>query len=282
MTREETLQHTEIHLLVEALAMLYGYDFRHYSRASLGRRVRRIAERHAEGNVGTLLKRVLYEPAFFPQMLSELTVTTSEMFRDPWVFRFLVDDVFPVLATYPSIRIWHAGCGSGEEVFSLAILLQEADLLAKSRIYATDINPAALAAASRGIFALESVATYTDNYYRAGGRHSFSDYYQAGPSGVLMDPRLREGVVFAEHNLFSDDVFSEVHLILCRNVMIYFDDDAQDRAVRLFARSLVFKGFLVLGSKESLLSTSQRTLFTELWAGIRVFQKTRTHGDEIH
>lgn len=271
---ESSLRHTEIHLVVESLSRLYGYDFRHYSQASLGRRMRLLAERHAQGNVGELLKRILYEPDLLPHLLSDLTVTTTEMFRDPWIFSFLRAEVFPVLATYPSIRVWHAGCGTGEEAYSLAILLHEGGLLPRTTIFATDINPAALRAAREGIFPLARLAAYTENYYNSGGRNSFSEYYQAGASGVLLDSRFREKIVFCEHNLFSDDVFSETHLVFCRNVMIYFDAVAQRRALRLFSHSLVRSGFLVLGSAESLGCSASRSEFSEMEKGLRVFQKT--------
>ncbi|MEG2805654.1 CheR family methyltransferase [Stenotrophomonas sp.] len=242
----------ELRLLLEAVYQRYHYDFRDYAMASLRRRMRHAMARFDCATMGELQHRLLHEPETFAQAMQYFTVQVSEMFRDPAYFRVLREHAMPVLRTYPSIKLWIAGCSSGEEVWSLAILLQEEGLLDRAIIYATDINPEALQAAESGAFALDRIAQFSRNYLAAGGTGSLSDYYSSGYGSVVFDRRLKRNIVFADHSLATDMVFSEVHLVSCRNVLIYFQRALQDRAIGLFHEALVHRGFLGLGSKESL------------------------------
>ncbi|WP_312318930.1 CheR family methyltransferase [Stenotrophomonas sp.] len=249
---EAELFDLELKLLLEAVYQRYHYDFRDYALASLRRRMRHAMARFECANLGDLQHRLLSEPETFAQAMQFFTVQVSEMFRDPAYFKVLREHAIPVLRTYPSIKIWIAGCSSGEEVWSLAILLQEEGLLDRAIIYATDINPEALQAAEAGAFGLDRLAQFSRNYLAAGGTGSLSDYYSSGYGSVVFDRALKRNIVFADHSLATDTVFSEVHLVSCRNVLIYFQRALQDRAIGLFHEALVHKGFLGLGSKESL------------------------------
>jgi len=242
----------ELRLLLEAVYQRYHYDFRDYALASLRRRMRHAMARFECDNMGALQHRLLHEPETFALAMQYFTVQVSEMFRDPAYFRMLREHAIPVLRTYPSIKLWIAGCSTGEEVWSLAILLQEEGLLDRAIIYATDINPDALEAAETGAFALDRMAQFSRNYLEAGGTGSLSDYYSSGYGSVVFDRRLKRNIVFADHSLATDTVFSEVHLVSCRNVLIYFQRALQDRAIGLFHEALVHRGFLGLGSKELL------------------------------
>ena len=263
----------ELRLLLEAIYFKYQHDFRHYAFSSLRRRVTLAMDRFGCRSVSQLQDRVLHEPRVFGQMLQYLTVQVSEMFRDPPYFRALREHVVPVLRTYPSIKLWIAGCSTGEEVWSFAILLEEEGLLDRALVYATDINADSLRAAEAGVYPLDRVAQFSANYLAAGGTRSLSDYYHAAYDGVVFDRSLRQKVLFADHSLATDTVFSEVHLVSCRNVLIYFDRPLQDRATALFRDALVRRGFLGLGSKESLRLTSHADAFSELCAGARIYQK---------
>ena len=249
---EAELFDLELKLLLEAVYQRYHYDFRDYALASLRRRMRHAMARFECDSMGALQHRLLHEPETFAQAMQYFTVQVSEMFRDPAYFRMLREHAIPVLRTYPSIKLWIAGCSTGEEVWSLAILLHEEGLLDRAIIYATDINPEALQAAEAGAFALDRLAQFSRNYLDAGGSGSLSDYYSTGYGGVVFDRRLKRNIVFADHSLATDTVFSEVHLVSCRNVLIYFQRALQDRAIGLFHEALVHRGFLGLGSKESL------------------------------
>ncbi|WP_312236644.1 CheR family methyltransferase [Stenotrophomonas sp.] len=242
----------ELRLLLEAVYQRYHYDFRNYALSSLRRRMRHAMARFDCTTMGELQHRLLHEPETFAQAMQYFTVQVSEMFRDPGYFKVLREHAMPVLRTYPSIKLWIAGCSTGEEVWSMAILLQEEGLLDRSIIYATDINPDALQAAESGAFPLERTAQFSRNYLAAGGTGSLSDYYSSGYGNVVFDRRLKRNIVFADHSLATDTVFSEVHLVSCRNVLIYFQRALQDRAIGLFHEALVHRGFLGLGSKESL------------------------------
>lgn len=242
----------ELRLLLEAVYQRYHYDFRNYALSSLRRRMRHAMARFDCTTMGELQHRLLHEPETFAQAMQYFTVQVSEMFRDPAYFKVLREYAMPVLRTYPSIKLWIAGCSTGEEVWSMAILLQEEGLLDRSIIYATDINPEALQAAESGAFPLERTAQFSRNYLAAGGTGSLSDYYTSGYGSVVFDRRLKRNIVFADHSLATDTVFSEVHLVSCRNVLIYFQRALQDRAIGLFHEALVHRGFLGLGSKESL------------------------------
>lgn len=248
---DDTLQDIEIRLLLEALYLRYQHDFRAYAPASLRRRLMHGMRQLGFEALAALQHAVLRDPALLTQLLQVLTVQVSEMFRDPAHFRQLREVVVPELRTYPSLKVWVAGCSRGEEVWSLAILLHEEGLLERTILYATDIHPQALQAAEAGIFPLERVAGYSRNYLEAGGRGSLSDYYTSGYEGVIFDRALKRQVVFADHSLATDAVFSEVHLVSCRNVLIYFDRGLQDRAVGLFREALVRRGFLGLGTRET-------------------------------
>jgi chemotaxis protein methyltransferase CheR len=263
----------ELKLLLDGVFLRYQHDFRHYAIASLRRRIRQALERFECKTVSRLQDRVLHEPEVFAQMLQYFTVQVSEMFRDPPYFKALREHVVPVLRTYPSIKVWVAGCSNGEEAWSMAIMLAEEDLLERTIIYATDINPEALRKGERGIYEIDRIAQFSASYQRAGGRGSLSDYYTASANGVLLDRALGRHLVFADHSLATDSVFSEVHLVSCRNVLIYFDRNLQDRAVGLFTDSLVHRGFLGLGSKESLRFMQQAPAYAEFVSKERIYQR---------
>jgi chemotaxis protein methyltransferase CheR len=263
----------ELHLLIDAIYLKYHYDFRRYARASLKRRVTAALARFNCDTVSQLQDRVLHDPDMFPQLLDFLTVPVSEMFRDPTYFRLLRESVVPVLRTYPSLKIWVAGCSTGEEVYSLAILLREEGLLARTLIYATDINPHTLQKATAGVYDVDRIAGFTEAHRKSGGNSSLSDYYTAAYGRAVFDKSLKEHIVFSDHSLATDSVFAEVHLVSCRNVLIYFNRDLQDRAIGLFQEALCRKGFLGMGSKESLRFSSHYDAFTELPGGEKIYQK---------
>jgi chemotaxis protein methyltransferase CheR len=263
----------EIRLLVEAIYLRYGQDFRDYAQASLKRRVLQAQHRTGAPSISALQERVLHDPEAFAQLLQYLTVPVSEMFRDPPYFVALRRHVVPVLRTYPSLKVWVAGCSTGEEPYSLAILLQEEGLLERSILYATDINHASLEKAKRGVFPLDAMQGFTRNYQRAGGLRSFSDYYTAAYGGALFDRSLRDSITFADHSLATDAVFSETHLVSCRNVLIYFNRQLQDRALGLFHESLAHRGFLGLGSKETLEFSAYAGRFEPVSKPDRLYRK---------
>lgn len=242
----------ELRLLIEGIYLKYSYDFRDYSGASLKRRVLHALSKFECETISELQARVLHDPQLFSELLQFLTIPVSEMFRDPTYYLAIREHVVPVLKTYPSLKIWIAGCSTGEEVYSMAILFKEEGLLDRTLIYATDINPQSLDRARQGVFPLERVRKYTQSYQLAGGKSSFSDYYTAAYDGALFDKSLMANVTFADHSLATDMVFSETHFISCRNVLIYFNKGLQNRAFGLFHESLCHRGFLGLGSKESL------------------------------
>ncbi|TBU92621.1 CheR family methyltransferase [Stutzerimonas kirkiae] len=263
----------EVRLLVEAIYLKYGHDFRNYSGASLKRRVL-LAQRQLQcASVSQLQQRILYDESVFMDLLQYLTIPVSEMFRDPGYYRALREQVLPVLQTYPSLKIWIAGCSTGEEVYSMAILLKEEGLLERSILYATDINPRSLERARQGIFAIDNLRRYSENYQRAGGAGSLSDHYVAAYDSVIMDKSLRQKVTFADHSLATDSVFAETQLISCRNVLIYFNRVLQDRAFSLFHESLCHRGFLGLGSKETLEFSSHGPGFEAFDKQERIFRK---------
>ena len=263
----------ELKLLIEAIYLKYSYDFRNYAGASQKRRIlHAMTQMHCE-SISELQAKVLHDPDTFMELLQYLTIPTTEMFRDPDYFLALREQVVPFLKTYPSLKIWIAGCSTGEELYSMAILLKEEGLLERSIIYATDINPHSLDKARKGIFSLDRVRNYTANYQAAGGKKSFSDYYTAAYDSVLFDRSLCENVSFADHSLATDGVFSETHLICCRNVMIYFNQDLQERALGLFHESLCHRGFLGLGSKESIDFSSHANHFEPLVKSQRIYRK---------
>jgi chemotaxis protein methyltransferase CheR len=248
----EKIEDIEIRLLLEALYGRYHYDFRNYAMASIKRRLKQAREQLGFGSFSALQESLLHDPAMLPRVLGYLTVQVSEMFRDPSYFRAIREKVVPHLRTYPSLKVWIAGCSGGEELYSLVILFREEGLEERTLFYATDINQDALRTAEAGIFGLDRMRLFTENHRESGGRSSLSDYYQAAYGRVSFDKSLRQNVVFSDHSLVTDAVFAEMHLISCRNVLIYFDRIFQDRALGLFKDSLARKGFLGLGAKESL------------------------------
>jgi chemotaxis protein methyltransferase CheR len=245
-------ENIEIELFLQAVYMKYGYDFRNYGKAHIKRRVRHRMSVSDFDNVSELIHKLLYSPVFYQEILQDLSITVTEMFRDPDFYLAVRNEVVALLKTYPFIKIWHAGCATGEEVYSMAILLREEGLLKRSQIYATDFNQMALQKARNGIYPIDRVKEYTQNYQKSGGKASFSDYYNARYESVILNESLKENIVFADHNLVTDGVFGEMNMVICRNVMIYFDKDLQNKVIRLFYESLVPGGFLCLGSKESL------------------------------
>ena len=250
--RRSELQDIEVHLFIEAMRLRHGYDFRNYSRGSVKRRVLGLLPVFGVERVADLLPLVLYDPTFAARAITGLSVPVSEMFRDPEEFRALRERVIPELRSWPRITIWLAGCATGEEAYSLAILLKEEGLYERTQIFATDINDQALAKAEEGVYSLAHLEAAEESYHRAGGLHAFSRYYLTRYDYGIMDSSLRQNIVFAHHNLVSDGVFCEVHLILCRNVFIYFDKTLQNRVMKLFAESFARGGYLCLGAKESL------------------------------
>lgn len=263
----------EMRLLIDAIYLKYHFDFRSYAAASMRRRMTAAMTRFGCATLSQLQDRVLHDAAFFAMLLDYLTVQVSEMFRDPAYFRSLRENVVPLLRTYPSLKIWVAGCSAGEEVYSFAILLREEGLLERSMIYATDINPQALQRAEAGVYELDRIAAFTTNHQQSGARSSLSDYYTAAYGRAIFDKSLRERIVFSDHSLATDSVFAEVQLVSCRNVLIYFDKPLQDRALGLFHEALCRKGFLGLGSKESLRFSSYAHAFDDVVREDRIFQK---------
>jgi chemotaxis protein methyltransferase CheR len=267
------IEDLEIQLLLEALFQRYHYDFRHYARASIKRRLIQARLHLGFATISAMQDRVLHDASMLPRLLDFLTVQVSEMFRDPTYFKALRDKVLPHLRTYPSLKVWIAGSSTGEEVYSLAILFKEEGLYDRTIFYATDINPEALAAAEAGVYAIDRIRKFTENHQKSGGKSSLSDYYTAAYGRAAFDKTLRERVVFSDHSLVTDAVFAEMHLISCRNVMIYFDRPLQDRAIGLFRDSLTRKGFLGLGSKESLRFSSHAGAFTDFVPGEKIYQR---------
>lgn len=263
----------ELRMLVEAVYLKYNYDFRDYTGASQKRRVLVAMREMGCTTVSELQSRVLHDPNGFAQLLQYLTIPVTEMFRDPEYFRAVREQVAPFLKTYPSLKIWVAGCSTGEEVYSLAILLKEEGLLERSIIYATDINPKSLETARRGVYPIDRMRLYTENYQKSGGKAAFSDYYTAAYGGALFERSLIENVTFADHSLSTDTVFSETHFVSCRNVLIYFNRTLQDRVFGLFHESLCYRGFLGLGSKESIDFSSYAGRFEPLARRERVYRK---------
>jgi chemotaxis protein methyltransferase CheR len=265
----------ELQLLLEGVYRKYGFDFREYAPASLKRRVWRRMQAERVGSITGLLERVLHDPEVMERLLLDLSINVTSMFRDPTFYGAFREKVVPLLKTYPFTRIWVAGCSTGEEVYSLSILLHEEGIYDRTRIYATDINETVLERAREGVFPLEKMQEYTENYIRAGGRQSFSEYYLAKYEGALFDRTLTENVVWAPHNLVQDRSFNMFNVILCRNVMIYFDRVLQTRVHQLFYDSLERFGVLALGHKESIRFTGIEHSYEELDALEKLYRKVR-------
>jgi chemotaxis protein methyltransferase CheR len=275
LSYDPDLERIEIELLLEGIFRHYGFDFRSYAYASIRRRLWRRIEAEGLKTVSALQERALHQPEMMERLLLDLSIKVTAMFRDPAFYLAFRQKVVPHLRTYPFIRIWHAGCSTGEEVYSMAILLEEEGLYERSRIYATDINEVVVHRARAGIFPLERMQEYTENYIRAGGTRSFSEYYVAKYDGALFSPALQRNVVFSQHNLVTDRSFAEFNVILCRNVLIYFDRELQARVHGLFHESLAHLGILCLGSKESLRLSQYEDRYEELCASERIYRKVR-------
>jgi len=272
--RPET-QRIELRLLLEAIFLQHGYDFRHYSMAHLKRRVEYRMTLSGLSSISQLQHAILHDPAMFQTFLRDLSINVSEMFRDPPFYTVLREEILPMLGTYPSFRIWHAGCSAGQEVYSMAILLHEAGLRERGQIYATDFNQAILAQAREASFPLANLKDYTAKYQQSGGQNPFADYYTADDSRAVLRPFLKERILFSEHNLVTDGVFGEMHLIVCRNVLIYFYRELQDRVVGLFVDSLCPGGFLCLGTKESLKFSKHAERFDIVHEKVKIYRKRR-------
>ena len=273
--RDAVREEIEIDLLVEGIFRLYGFDFRKYARSSLRRRIRNILDMERVPTISALQDRILHDHEAFDRVLPRLSVNVSAMFRDPSFFLAFRHHVIPLLRTYPFVRIWQAGCSTGEEAYSVAILLEEEGLYDRCRIYATDINAVVLRTAKAGIYSLDAMQKYTQNYLRAGGRRAFSEYYTASYDNAMFHPALQRNILFTEHNLATDGTFNEFNVILCRNVMIYFNKELQTRVHELFYESLVPFGILGIGSHETLRLTALEHRYEPLANGQRLYRRLR-------
>ncbi len=273
--QEEQLenQDIEIRLLVDAIYQKYGYDFRNYSQAHVKRRILNRFNLSGMKFITDMIHESIYNHKFVDQVLMDLSITVTEMFRDPTFYKALREEVLPVLQTYPFIKIWHAGCASGEEVYSMAIMLKEEGLYGKTQIYATDFNPVIIRQAKDGIYPISRMKEFTMNYQKSGGKGSFSDYYTANYESAKLLDALKKNIVFATHNLVTDSVFAEVNLVICRNVLIYFDRELQDKVIRLFVDSLPGGGILCLGSKENLQFSNHYGQFDPMIPKERIYIK---------
>ena len=273
LSEQQQTETLEVDLLLNGVANRYGYDFRGYARSSLTRRIRQAANKEGAPTISALQERVLHDPNAMLRFIERIAVHTTSMFRDADVYQALRRDVIPLLRTYPFVRIWHAGCSSGEEVYSLAILLHEAGIYDRVRLYATDISDAVVERARRGIFPLPSIREYTVAYQSAGGQSEFSDYYETDAHRAVIRHWLRRNVVFSVHNLVCDSVFNEFHLILCRNVMIYFGPELRERVHGVLSSSLGKFGLLVLGKKESLRFSAVASQFHEIGSNLQMYRR---------
>jgi chemotaxis protein methyltransferase CheR len=271
--KSDEIEKIELELFLDALHRRYGYDFRHYARASVRRRARHILGMTGYKRLSDLIPLLLHDEQFARKAIYDFSITVSEMFRDPGFYHTVRQVVLPYLKTYPFVKIWAAGCATGEEVYSLAILLQEEGVYDRAKIYATDFNEIALKKAADGIYPLKDVQQYTTNYQKAGGLHSFSDYYHAEYNSAIMNQALKANTIFTNHNLVTDGTFSEVQVIFCRNVLIYFDRSLQNWALNTIANSLSHGGFLCLGSKETIEFSSIYDQFKVIDADARIYQK---------
>ena len=267
------METSELSLLLEAIKQCYGWDFTHYKLASLRRRIQQLLDKLKLQHVSQLIPLVYHDQQFFREFIKTLSVPVSEMFRDPEVYLLIKEKIFPILSTYPTISIWHAGCATGKEVYSLAILLQEADLYHRCEIYATDINPDAINQAQQGLYHEEDVRQYQKNYYRAGGKENLLRYFSFENSSATIAEFLKTNIHFFQHNLVHDQSFEKHHLVLCRNVFIYFDRNLQNHVLNILSESLYQGGFLCLGLKESLTHLDQAENFTMLQQPLPVYKR---------
>ena len=266
-----TVEDIEVGLLLEGVYRQYGYDFRDYAMASVWRRVRHLLREEGLATVSGLQEMVLHDPRALQRFVVTLSVNVTSMFRDPTFYKMLRERVVPLLRTYPKVRIWHAGCATGEEAYSFAIVLEEEGLYDRCQIYATDMNEAVLKTAAAGEVPLRGMRENTANYLRSGGRRAFASFYTAVEDRAVLHPSLRRNLVFAQHNLVTDRSFNEFNVVLCRNVLIYFNRQLQDRVHRLFYQSLVRFGFLALGAKETVQFSAHQSAYEDL--GERIYRK---------
>ncbi|PMB28212.1 chemotaxis protein CheR [Fischerella thermalis BR2B] len=272
MEREE-LEDVEIQLLLEGIYRYYGFDFRNYALASLKRRIWNTVKTEGLTTISGLQEKVLHEPEYLERLLLNLSINVTAMFRNPNFFLTFRKKVIPILRTYPFIRIWHAGCSTGEEVYSMAILLKEEGLYHRSRLYATDINEIVLRKAKSGIFPLVMMQEYTHNYIQAGGKKAFSEYYTAAYGNAIFSSELKENIIFSLHNLATDNSFNEFHVIFCRNVLIYFNKNLQHRVHKLFYESLIRFGILGLGRQESIRFTPHEQDYEQLVSSEKIYRR---------
>ena len=266
-------ENIELELLLQAIFLQYGYDFRDYSRAHVKRRVKHRMIQEGLKSISELQNKILHDKEGFGRIIRDLSINVTEMFRNPDFYKSIREKVIPMLKTYPFLKIWHAGCATGEEVYSFAIMLKEEGLLERTQIYATDFNSHVIHKAQKGIFSIRNIKEYTANYQKAGGKESFSDYYHANNELVIFDKSLNRNIVFAEHNLVTDGVFAEVNMIVCRNVLIYFNRDLQNNVLKLLHKSLITGGFLALGTKESLMFSDEERKYKVIDAKQKIFKK---------
>lgn len=272
MQRPE-IEEIEINILLEAIFQRYGYDFRSYSRASIERRTRQFASNLGVPCVSDLVPRIMYDENLFSDLVQYYSIPVTEMFRDPYVYLAIRQEVVPILRTWHHVKVWNAGCATGEEVYSLAIVLQEEGIFDRVTMYATDFNDSALMKAKAGIYSPETIQEATRSYQQAGGKSSFGNYYLARYDAATMDSRLKERITFANHNLVTDRAFGEMHLVFCRNVLIYFNRELQDRALGLFTESLVQGGFLCLGTREDLQFSELSRYYEMVNEKARIYKK---------
>ena len=277
VVKKITSAESDIDRLLESLFNTYGYDFRDYSRAHIQRRIRYRLRLSGYRDVDMLRDKMLSDPDLATNLLKDLSINVTEMFRDPDFYRAVREKVLPILRTWSFIRIWHAGCSTGEEVYSMAILLQEEGLYDRTQIYATDFNRFALARAREGIFSADNMKKFAQNYQQSGARQSFSDYYLARYDSAIMDASLKKNLIWADHNLVTDAVFAETHLVMCRNVLIYFNANLQNRVHDKFYGSLVNGGFLCLGRKETLQFSGLSDAFSETDKRQKIYRKKYSH-----
>jgi len=263
----------EIDLLLEAIYRLSGYDFRQYNRSSISRRIFNRMRINSIPTISRVQEKVIHDQEFLEQLLNDFSINVTEMFRNPSFFKAFREKVIPTLREYEEIRIWHAGCATGEEVYSMAILLQEEGLIDKAVIYATDMNEQVLEKAKKGVFPIHKMQAYTKNYMLAGGAHAFSEYYKTDYQYAYFHPTLLKNIIFAQHNLVTDQSFNEFHVVLCRNVLIYFSPQLQSQVHHLFYESLSDKGFLCLGDKETLRCEEVISNYREVVGNERIYQK---------
>jgi len=271
----------ETNLLLDAIFHCYGYDFRSYAKPSLKRRIAHRMELSNIATIADLIPLVIHDKVFFNLFLKDMSLTVTEMFRDPSFFKSLRDEIIPILKTFPFVKIWHAGCATGEEVYSLAILLKEEGFYDKTRIYATDFNSNSIEIAKEGIYPIAKMKAFTNNYNHTGGKGSFSDYYEAKHSSVKFNDSLKKNITFAHHNLAQDRSFGEMNIIICRNVMMYFDGKLQSKVLSLFLDSLCNKGFLCIGMKESLIYSNLQNHFEPQNIDSKIYRKKASERIEL-